>query len=51
VLADDAPAALCARLATESDNGHPPTLEDAFLRLVGRRLDEDVDTSEDDGHG
>lgn len=39
VLADATPAGLC---------GDAPSLEDAFLALVGRRLDDDADTSDDD---
>lgn len=44
VLADDSPAALCAQYAGV---GEEITLEAAFLRLVGRRIEDDSEASED----
>jgi ABC-2 type transport system ATP-binding protein len=44
VLADASPAALCAQYAQDRED---ITLEEAFLRLVGRRIEDDIEESED----
>ena len=46
VLAEGTPEALCRQYAT---NGRVATLEEVFLRLSGKRLDEDVEGEGEDG--
>jgi ABC-type multidrug transport system ATPase subunit len=43
VLAEGTPQDLCRQYAT---GGQPATLEDVFLRVSGKRLEEDVEGEE-----
>jgi ABC-2 type transport system ATP-binding protein len=44
VVALDTPQGL--RALVPSKNGHEPTMEDVFLELTGKRLEEDQDPKE-----